>query len=200
METARNGLKKYNYSVSHFNEDAKISNQICFVEIYEENEKKDKILKYYENCRDFNNINLTNIDNINIIKIDGNSRKISIDKINDIFDIKKNNYSLQEINLSFKNNGFIGEKYYKTLIKNISKFKVLKKLFLSDHITIEKFKLFLDKISKLKLLEELYLNVEAKLLNNIKELKESIKKKFPLCKVEVYDYVFLRIYQNNNKM
>ena len=196
METTRNGLKKYYYSISHINEDSYKSNQICFEEIYEEKENKDKILIFYENCRDFNNIILTNIDNINAIRIDGNSRKINIDKINAIFDIKKNNYSLQEINLSFVNNGFIGENYYKTLIKNISKFKVLKKLFLFDHISIEKFKLFLDKISKLKLLEELYIKVDAKLYNNIKELKESIKKKFPLCKVEVYDFCFLRIEQN----
>ena len=42
METAKNGLKKYSYSVSHFNEDAYISNQICLKEIYEENEKKIK--------------------------------------------------------------------------------------------------------------------------------------------------------------
>jgi len=199
METTKNGLKKYSYSVSHFNEDAYISNQICLKEIYEENEKKDKILKFYENGRDFNSINLININNINVIKIDGNSRKINNENINAIFDIKKNNYSLQEINLSFRNNGFIGENFYKTLIKNISKFKVLKKLSLSDHITIEKFKLFLDRISKLKLLEELYLKVDAKSFNNIEELKESIKKKFPLCKFNVYDYCFLRIEQNSNK-
>ena len=200
MENARNGLKKYKYSVSHLDEDMYISNQTCFTEIFEENGKKDKILKFYENFRDFNSINLANIDNINIIKIDGNGRKINIDKINDMFDIKNNNYSLQEINLSFKYNGFIGEKYYKTLIKNISKFKVLKKLFLADHISIEKFKLFLDKISKMKLLEEFCLNVDAKLFNNINGLEESIKKKFPLCKIEVYDYCFLKIYQNNNNI
>ena len=138
--------------------------------------KKDKILKFYENGRDFNSINLTNINNINVIKIDGDSRKINNEKINAIIDIKKNNYSLQEIKLSFRYNGFIGDNFYKNLIKNISKFKVLKKLSLSDHITIEKFKLFLDRISKLKLLEELYLKVDAK--SNIKELKELIKKNF----------------------
>ena len=44
METSRNGLKRYSYSVSHFNEDAKISYKNCFKEIYEENEKIDKIL------------------------------------------------------------------------------------------------------------------------------------------------------------
>ena len=33
--------------------------------------------------------NLINIDNINVIRIHGNSRKINIDKINNIFDIKK---------------------------------------------------------------------------------------------------------------
>ena len=42
METAKNDLKKYSYSVSHFNKDAYISNQTCLKEIYEENEKKIK--------------------------------------------------------------------------------------------------------------------------------------------------------------
>ena len=92
METTRNGLKNYCYSERHINEDAYNCNQICFEEKYEEKENKDKILKL--------NLNLTNIDNINVIKINGNSRKVNIDKINKIFDIKNNNYSLQEINLS----------------------------------------------------------------------------------------------------
>ena len=158
-----------------------------------------KILKSYTNCRDYNNIglNLTNIDDINAITINGNGRKINADKINGIFNIKKNNYSLEEINLSFQGNGFIGENYYKNLLKNISKFKVLKKLFLYDPISIEKFKLLLDKISKFKLLEEIDIRVDAKSCNNIKGLKNSIKKIFPLCNVEMYDFCFLRVKQIN---
>ena len=48
-----------------------------------------KKIKFYENGRDFNSINLTNINNINVIKIDGDSRKINNEKINAIFGIKK---------------------------------------------------------------------------------------------------------------
>ena len=202
METKRNGLRKYCYSESHYNEDALISNKICLKEKYEEKENGNKVLKYYENSRDYNNIilNSSNIDNIKVIKINGKSRKINIDKINDIFDIKKRNYSLEEISLLFESKEFIGEKYYKSLMKNISKFKVLKKLFLYDPISYEKFKLFLDKISKLRLLEEISIKVDAKLCNNIKELKDSIKKKFPLCVVEVYDSYFLRVEQKIAKI
>ena len=202
MESKRNGLRKYCNSEIHFDEDALISNKICLKEKYEEKENGNKVLKYYENSRDYNNISLNsaNIDNINVIKINGKSRKINIDKINDIFDIKKRNYSLEEISLLFESKEFIGEKYYKSLMKNISKFKVLKKLFLYDPISYEKFKLFLDKISKLRLLEEISIKVDAKLCNNIKELKDSIKKKFPLCVVEVYDSYFLRVEQKIAKI
>ena len=195
METTNNGMKNYCYSVGHINEDANNINEICFIEKYEEKKNKVKILKYYENRKDYNDISikLSNIVNINVIKINANGRKINVDKINEIFDIKNNNYSLQEIDLSFKYNGFDGEKYYKNLIKNISKFKVLKKLFLYDPISIEKSKLFIDKISKLKLLEEIYIEVDAKLFGNIKTIKELALKKIPLCIVEVYNYTILVI-------
>lgn len=199
MNTTINGLRKYSYYESHFNADARICEKICLGEKFEEKKNGNKILKSYTNCRDYNNIglNLTNIDDINAITINGNGRKINADKINGIFNIKKNNYSLEEINLSFQGNGFIGENYYKNLLKNISKFKVLKKLFLYDHISIEKFKLLLDKISKFKLLEEIDIRVDAKSCNNIKGLKNSIKKIFPLCNVEMYDFCFLRVKQIN---
>ena len=85
-------------------------------------------------------------------------------------------------------------------MKNISKFKVLKKLYLYDPISYEKFNLFLDKISKLKFLEEISLKIDAKLCNNIKGLKDSIKKKFPLCVVEVYDSYFLKVEQKMSKV
>ncbi len=51
----------------------------------------------------------------------------------------------------------------------------------------------------MKLLEELFIKVDVKLCKNIKELKDSIKKKFPLCKVEAYDYCFLKIEQYNKQ-
>ena len=202
MKTTRKGLRKYCYSESHFNEDAKISNIICLKEKYEEKENGNKVLKYYENCRDYNNIslNLANNDNINVIKINGKSRKINANKVNDIFEIKKRNYSLEEISLLFEGKEFTGEKYYKSLMKNISKFKVLKKLYLYDPISYEKFNLFLDKISKLKFLEEISIKVDAKLCNNIKGLKDSIKKKFPLCVVEVFDSCFLKDEQKMSKV
>ena len=199
METTNNGLRKYCYNVRHIDEDALISHIICLEEKFEEKENVNKILKSYINCKDYDNVSLNskNINEINFIIIDGHGRKINAEKINAIFDIKKNNYSLQEINLSFVGNGFFGDNYYKNLIKNISKFKVLKKLYLYDHISYEKFKIFLDKISKLKFLEEILIKVDAKLCNNIEELKKLIKMKLPLCKVESYDYCFLRVIQKN---
>ena len=79
METTRNGLRKYSYTESHYNEDALDSDKICLKEKYEEKENGNKVLKYYENCRDYNNISLnsTNIDNVNVIRINGKSRKIN---------------------------------------------------------------------------------------------------------------------------
>ena len=201
METTKSGLRKYSYTENRLNEDARIFKKICLEEKYEQKEDGNKILKSYTNCFDYNNINLnlTNINNINAIIINGRGRKINTNEVNAIFDIKKDNYSLQEISLSFDGNGIFVENYYKTLMKNISKFKVLKKLFIYDNISYDNFKIFLDNITKLKLLEEIYLKVDPK--NNILELKNSIKKKFPLCVVDSFDKCFLRVRQNiENKL
>ena len=145
MEITKNGLRKYRYTENHLNEDALIYKKICLEEIFEEKENGNKILKSYTNGFDYNNINLnlTNINNINTIIINGKGRKINTNKINAIFDVKKNNYSLQEIILSFEGSGFNGENYYKTLMKNISKFKVLQKLFLYDNISYDNFNIFI---------------------------------------------------------
>ena len=179
MKTYQNGLKYYWFNVEHFNFDLAKSRIHSLEEKYEENRNKKKFLTFYKNYNYFNDINSISIgDNLNVIKI-GNFGGLNSDKINNIFNIKKNNYSVQQIYLNFKNKE---EKYYYNLYRNISKFKVLNKLYLFDCIPKYKIMSFIESISKLKLLEQIYVITNEKLTN--KEIK-SIQKILPDTSVKV---------------
>lgn len=178
MKTYQNGLKNYRFNVEHFNFDLCKSRIHSFEEKFEENKNKKKMLTFYKNYNYFYEINISMNDNLNVIKI-GNFGYLNSDKINNIFNIKKNNYSVQQIYLNFKNKS---EKYYYNLCTNISKFKMLNKLYLFDCIPKCRIISFIESISKLKLLEQIYIISYEKLTN--KEIK-SIQKILPQTSIKV---------------
>ena len=125
-------------------------------------------------------MNIDDIDikidkNINIIKIYDNHNG----ELNDeIFDLKENNYSVQEIYLN------LDQDCNEKLLQNISRFKSLKKLYLFDRIYKNELFGFIDDILKLKLLDELFIKIYGKFskdeINSIKKLlsNSSIQKEF----------------------
>ena len=178
MKTFQNGLKNYRFNIEHFNFNLCKNRIHSLEEKYEENKNKKKMLTFYKYYNYFKEINISMNDNLNVIKI-GNYGYLNSDKINNIFNIKKNNYSVQQIYLNFKNKS---EKYYYNLCTNISKFKVLNKLYLFDCIPKCKIMSFIESISKLKLLEQIYIISYEKLSN--KEIK-SIQKILPQASIKV---------------
>ena len=178
MKTYQNGLKNYRFNVEHFNFDLCKTRIHSLEEKYEENKNKKIMLTFYKNYNYFKEINISMNDNLNVIKI-GNFGYLNSDIINKIFNIKKNNYSVQQIYLNFKNKS---EKYYYNLCTNISKFKLLNKLYLFDCIPKGKIMSFIESISELKLLEQIYIISYEKLSN--KEIK-IIQKLLPQASIKV---------------
>ena len=86
---------------------------------------------------------------------------------------------MQQICLNFSDQE---DKYYHNLIKNITKFKVLNKLYLYDSFPKIKIMNIIEHISKLKLLEHIYIITKTKLSNQ--EIK-TIKKVLPGVEVEI---------------
>ena len=173
-------LKNFCFNVEHYNDDARIYLLHYLEEHYDENSKKQKILKFYKNYSYFNEINIPPINNnVNVVKIRKYARNLSAVDVNKIFDLKKNNYSVQQICLNFSDQE---DKYYHNLIKNITKFKVLNKLYLYDSFPKIKIMNIIENISKLKLLEHIYIITKTKLSNQ--EIK-TIKKVIPGVEVEI---------------
>ena len=90
-----------------------------------------------------------------------------------LFDIKENNYSVQHIVISINKS----KKYFKSIIKNIKKFKVLKNLIIKDYIDDKDiFFNFINNISEMKLLKTVKIRFKGKL---DKVTLDLMKKNFP---------------------
>ena len=175
MNIYKNSYKHFNFSVNKYKKDKKNSWNFfhCLKEKYENKFQKELILKYYKNYMNIDDIDIKIDKNINIIKIFG------IGELNEeIFDLKENNYSVQEIYLN------LDQDCNEKLLQNISRFKSLKKLYLFDRIYKNELFGFIDDILKLKLLDELFIKIYGKFskdeINSIKKLlpNSSIQKEF----------------------
>lgn len=173
MKKSINNIKHYTFKlVGH--------NEYFYVMFHKEKYDNDKI-KFFKNYGELNCLDVS-IDKLNVLRLRYNDeikdKKFYQKKINEIFDIKDDNYSVQEILVNFKSK----EGFLDNLIKNISKFKVLQKLIIIDDIKDKKlyFKLIED-ISKLVLLKSLSISCKEKL--DKKQIK-SIKKLLPKSLVE----------------
>ena len=170
MNRATNGLKNYYFRRSIYKEE---NQRFNISEIYKENTFNEKLLTLYFNrygpvdcC---NKPPLTNNANY-IVLISKKDISLCNKMVNDIFDIKENNYSIQHIIISLEKK----EKCFNNLIKNISKFKVLKNLIIKDYIKNKNNLMdLISKISQKRLLKTVKFNYKGNLgektLNFIKQ-------------------------------
>lgn len=177
----QNGEKIYSFGISKFSEDSIDGDiHLLYKEKYKINTNKEKNLKYYENYQFKLDISLEN--SLNIIKI--KSKKMSFDnsELSKLFDLNKDNYSIQEISLNLK---YQYKNIYNNIIKNTQKLKVLKKLYLYDYISKYELIILVKNISSLKLLEEIYFESNEMLSGKEENL---VKKLLPKSNVEINEF------------
>ena len=170
MKKFKNGLKKYSFKIKGADD---VTSWTSSHEKYEENENKNKILKCYKNLDDLHDIDKIEIDNLNIVKIRTKDRKENFDinnKLEKLFHMEKNNYSVQQIGLDT-------DEINKNFFDNISKFKLLKSIIIRDIIKDSKTLIkFIEDISGLHFLEKIGIIYYGKLTKNEKNLiKNKIK-------------------------
>ena len=101
-------------------------------EIYEENNKKEKILVGYKDMKiiKYNNTFFSSLNSLNDIRVVlPNNDEMVKNKFIEFFNLNENNYSLRNLFLKMNNNINVGE-----LFKNIAKFRVLQSLVVKDPI------------------------------------------------------------------
>ena len=170
MKKFKNGLKKYSFKIKGADD---VTSWTSSHEKYEENENKNKILKCYKNLDDLHDIDKIEIDNLNIVKIRTKDRKENFDinnKLEKLFHMEKNNYSVQQIGLDT-------DEINKNFFDNISKFKLLKSIIIRDIIKDSKTLIkFIEDISGLHFLEKIGIIYYGKLTKNEKNIiKNKIK-------------------------
>ena len=177
----KNG-KKYTFSMKNFSVKDEAFFSKCFKEIYRENEEGKKILKYFSNYDDIQTFHdILSLDNLNVLKICDSGRNLDINVFNKLFNIKDNNYSIQELYLDL-NTKYINYDY---LFKNIPKLKCLKRLNFINHVKNNKKLLTLiENVSKLPFLEKIKIEYFGKLSQ--KEIN-SIEKLIPFITIKDKD-------------
>lgn len=100
-------------------------------EIYEENNKKEKVLVGYKdiNILKYNNTFFSSLGTLNDIRVVLPNDEMVKNKFIEFFNLNENNYSLRSLFLKMNNNINVGE-----LFKNITKFRVLESLVVKDPI------------------------------------------------------------------
>ena len=173
MIKSKNGLKNYHFIRTLYRNKKRLFH---IVENYKENNFNKKNISVYFNNNGFNGYH----DKFPLIK-ETNSigllskRKKNIDKYNisNLFNIRENNYSIQHIIIDIGK----GEKYFEKLIKNITKFKILKNLMIQDYfVDFDIFIRLLKGLSKLKLLGSVRIHFKGNLNENDIKI---VKKYFP---------------------
>ena len=177
----KNG-KKYTFSMKNFSAKDGAFFHKCYKEIYKENEEGKKILKYFSNYNDIQTFHdILSLDNLNALKICDSGRNLDKNIFNKLFNIKDNNYSIQELYLDL-NTKYINYDY---LFKNIPKLKCLKRLNFINHVKNNKKLLTLiENVSKLPFLEKLKIEYFGKLSQ--KEIN-SIEKLIPFITIKDKD-------------
>jgi hypothetical protein len=131
-------------------------------EIYEENNKKEKILVGYKDIKiiKYNNTFLSSLNSLNDIRVIlPNNDEMIKNKFIEFFNLNENNYSLRSLFLKMNNNINIGE-----LFKNIAKFRVLQSLVVKDPIKdIKELINLVENILKIHTIERLNLYYLGKL-------------------------------------
>ena len=194
VNRSKNGLKNYYFRRSLY---SKKNYKYNISESYKENCFNEKMLTLYVNRYGFDEIDeLPLIDTANYIVLISNEKAtLNRKDIVNLFDINKNNYSIQHIIINLGKS----ESYFTKLINNIDKFKVLKNLVIKDYI--DKFGNLLrlvQNISKLELLKTVKINFKGNLYK--KQLK-LIKKNIPNVTYtkrhnsDVYEFIY---YNNKN--
>ena len=170
MKKAKDGKKYFNIKLDGYK-----NKSYCkfYKEKYEE-----KNLKYFKNYDILNNYNVS-MEKLNFLGM-GYHENCDVEKINKLFELKDNNYSLQEIVLNFQNKKIDID----NLFKNITKFRVIQNIVIFDKIKNKnKFMNFIEDISKLDLLNVIKLCCFDRL--SAKE-KDIIKKLLPKATVQDY--------------
>ena len=173
MNKYNNGLKCFTFEKSLFKNSERVydiiegfredySNRLIPVLYYNRNEPLDIIDKS------------SLIKSVNYITFFGDkNNNIEKKEFVKLFDIKENNYSVQHIVISINKS----KKYFKSLIKNIKKYKVLKNLIIKDYIDDKNiFINFIKDISDMKLLKTVKIRFKGKL---DKATLDFMKKNFP---------------------
>ena len=132
-------------------------------EIYEENNKKEKVLVGYKdimNTIKYNNIFFSSVNTLNDIRVvlPKNDEMVK-NKFIDFFNLNENNYSLRSLFLKMNNNINVAE-----LFKNIDKFRVLQSLVVKDPLKdIKELLILVENIMKIHTIERLNLYYLGKL-------------------------------------
>jgi len=137
-------------------------------EIYEENNKKEKVLVGYKdiNILKYDNVFYSSLGTLNDIRIvlPKSNDEIVKNKFLEFFNLKENNYSLRTLHLKLNNNINIAE-----LLKNIAKFRVLESLVVKDPIKdIKELLNLVENIMKIHTIECLNLYYLGKLTSEEK--------------------------------
>ena len=173
MNKYKNGLKYFAFKKTLVKNEEKKYNIIeCFREDY-----SNKIIPvlYFNKNAPLDIIDKPSlIKSINYITFFGDeSNNIEKKEFMKLFDIEENNYSVQHIVISINKS----KKYFKSLIKNIKKFRVLKNLIIKDYLDDKDiFINFIKNISDMKLLKTVKISFKGKL---DKATLDLMKKHFP---------------------
>ena len=181
MKKYKNGLKHYWFSITGENDMFKWD---IYKEEQEEKENNNRILKRYKNysSEDYykQGINIDNLTGILINKVKPDN------KLKELFLICENNYKMQEISLQL--NGDIN--YENNFLKNISCFRIIKKIILFFNYDIDPeilIQLFKD-ISKLNFVETIGIKLCGELSKNQKNIIKSLIKNIKISKIDNYYY------------
>ena len=155
-------------------------------EIYEENNKKEKVLIGYKdiNIIKYNNTFFSSLCTLNDIRVVLPNDEMIKNKLIEFFNLNENNYSLRSLFLKMNNNINVGE-----LFKNIAKFRVLQSLVVKDPIKdIKELLNLVENILKIHTIERLNLYYLGKL---------SLEEK---TKISQYSQNILFVDANNEKI
>ena len=193
MNKYNNGLKYFAFKKTLVKNEEKKYNIIeCFREDY-----SNKIIPvlYFNKNAPLDIIDKPSlIKSINYITFFGDeSNNIEKKEFMKLFDIEENNYSVQHIVISINKS----KKYFKSLIKNIKKFRVLKNLIIKDYLDDKDiFINFIKNISDMKLLKTVKISFKGKLDKTTLDLMKKHFPKFSCSRIiysDITEYYLSRI-------
>ena len=197
MLKSKNGLKNYHFIKTLYRNKKRLFH---IVENYKENNFNKKNISVYFNNNGFKGYNdkFPLINETNSIGLLSKRNKI-INKYNisDLFNIRENNYSIQHIIIDIGK----GEKYFEKLIKNITKFKILKNLMIQDYfVDFDILIRLLKGLSKLKLLGSIRIHFKGNVNENDIKIVKKYFPKISISEIEntgIIKFEFIKDKNNN---